>query len=82
MTTDQITEDPDDIVDARGATCPGPLMDLIGEFRAVETGTIVALLSDNENSTTEVQEWADQADNEVTAIIDEGGYYRIHVKKL
>ncbi|WP_277543127.1 sulfurtransferase TusA family protein [Haloarcula laminariae] len=82
MTTDQITEDPDDIVDARGATCPGPLMDLIGELRAVETGTIVALLSDNENSTTEVQEWTDQADNEVTALVDKGGYYRIHVKKL
>jgi len=82
MTTDQITEDPDEIVDARGATCPGPLMDLIGELRAVETGTVVALLSDNENSTTEVQEWADQAGNEVTAIADEGGYYRIHVKKL
>ena len=82
MTTDQITEDPDDIVDARGATCPGPLMDLIGELRAVETGTIVALLSDNENSTMEVQEWADEAGNEVTAIVDEDGYYRIHVKKL
>ena len=82
MTTDQITDDPDEIVDARGATCPGPLMDLIGELRAAEAGSVVALLSDNENSTTEVQEWADQAGNEVTGIADEGDHYRIHVRKL
>jgi TusA-related sulfurtransferase len=82
MTTDQITEDPDEIVDARGSTCPGPLMDLIGQLRGVETDTVVALLSDNENSTTEVQEWAEQAGNEVTGIVDEGDYYRIHVRKL
>lgn len=82
MTPDQTADEPDAVVDARGATCPGPLMDLIGELRTVDTGAVVALLSDNDNSTTEVQEWADEADNEVTAIIDEGDHYRIHVRKL
>jgi len=57
-------------------------MDLIGEMRAVDTGTVVALLSDAEKSTMEVQEWADDSGNEVTDIVDEGGHYRIHVKKL
>lgn len=82
MTTNRTADDPDEVVDARGATCPGPLMDLIGELRGVDTGAVVALLSDNENSTTEVQEWADEAGNEVTAIVDEDTHYRIQVKKL
>ena len=82
MTANQTTPEADATVDARNSTCPGPLMDLIAEIRSVDAGAVVVLLSDNENSTTEVQEWADQADNEVTAIVDEGGYYRIHVKKL
>ncbi|TKX51816.1 sulfurtransferase TusA family protein, partial [Halorubrum sp. SP3] len=28
--------EPDDTVDARGAACPGPLMDLIGAMRGAE----------------------------------------------
>lgn len=81
--TDQATteEATTTTVDARGATCPGPLMDLIGEIRSVETGDVVVLLSDAENTTTEVQEWADESGNEVTEIADEGTHYRIHVRK-
>jgi TusA-related sulfurtransferase len=79
--TNQTIDEADTVVDARGATCPGPLMDLIGALRGADTGAVVALLSDNENSTTEVQEWADEAENEVTNIVDEGDHYRIHVKK-
>ncbi|MFC6976366.1 sulfurtransferase TusA family protein [Halomicroarcula sp. GCM10025709] len=81
MTTEQTNAEADQIVDARGSTCPGPLMDLIGALRGVDAGAVVALLSDNENSTTEVQEWADEAGNEVTDIVDEGTHYRIHVEK-
>jgi len=82
MTDQATTEEATTTVDARGATCPGPLMDLIGEIRSVETGDVVVLLSDAENTTTEVQEWADESGNEVTEIVDEGTHYRIHVKKL
>jgi TusA-related sulfurtransferase len=75
------TESADTTVDARGATCPGPLMDLIAEIRQVETGTVVALLSDNEKTTDEVTEWADETGHEVTDVGDEGEYYRIEVRK-
>lgn len=81
MTTNQPSAEAETTVDARGATCPGPLMDLIGEIRAVDTGTVIALLSDAENSKTEVQEWADESGNEVTDIVDEDDHYRIHVRK-
>lgn len=79
MTTTET--DADTTVDARGATCPGPLMDLIAEIRAVEDGTVVALLSDNENSTSEVPEWAEESGNEVTDVVEEDDHYRIHVRK-
>jgi tRNA 2-thiouridine synthesizing protein A len=75
------TETADTTVDARGATCPGPLMDLIAEIRKVEAGTVVALLSDNEKTPDEVSEWAEESGNEVTAVGDEGEYYRIEVRK-
>jgi len=82
MTTNQSQTEADTTVDARGATCPGPLMDLISEVRAVDSGTVIALLSDAGNSPTEVREWAEESGNEVTDIVDEGDHNRIHVKKL
>jgi len=81
MTANQTTPEADATVDARNSTRPGPLMDLIAEIRSVDAGAVVVLLSDNENSTTEVQEWADQAGNDVVEIADEGDHYRIHVRK-
>ena len=71
----------DTTVDARGATCPGPLMDLIAEIRAVEEGSVVGLLSDNDRTPDEVSEWADETGHEVTEVHDEGDYYRIEVRK-
>jgi TusA-related sulfurtransferase len=75
------TPDADRTVDARGATCPGPLMDLIGEIRGVDAGTTIALLSDNDQSTSDVPEWAEESGNEVLGVDDEGDYYRITVQK-
>jgi TusA-related sulfurtransferase len=56
-------------------------MDLVAEIRSVEEGAIVALLSDNERTTGEVSEWADETGNRVTTVVDEDEYYRIHVEK-
>jgi len=57
-------------------------MDLISEVRAVDTGTVIALLSDAEKTPTEVREWADESGNEITEVVDEGDHNRIHVRKL
>lgn len=68
-------------VDARGAACPGPLMDLVGAIREADTGTVVALLSDSEQSLTDVPEWADESGNEVVATEEAADHYRILVRK-
>ncbi|MEF8901989.1 MAG: sulfurtransferase TusA family protein [Halovenus sp.] len=72
---------PAETVDARGATCPGPLMDLIGRIRDVERGTVVRLLSDNEQSLTDVPEWAEEAGNELLAVEETDDHYEFYVEK-
>jgi TusA-related sulfurtransferase len=71
----------DQTVDSRGAACPGPLMDLIGEIRSVEAGDVVALLSDNEQSLTDVPEWAEESGNELHAVDEHEEYYEFYVEK-
>ncbi|MFT4883824.1 MAG: tRNA 2-thiouridine synthesizing protein A [Natronomonas sp.] len=73
--------EPTTTVDARGAACPGPLMDLIGKIRDVESGDVVRLLSDNEQSLTDVSEWAEEAGNELLAVEELEDHYEFYVEK-
>ncbi|MEF8782307.1 MAG: sulfurtransferase TusA family protein [Haloarculaceae archaeon] len=73
--------EPDETVDARGAACPGPLMDLIGKIRSVDSGAVVLLLSDNEQSLTDVAEWAEEAGNDLLAVEELDDHYEFYVEK-
>lgn len=73
--------DPDETVDARGAACPGPLMDLIGAIRSAESGDVIRLLSDNDQSRTDVPEWAEQVGNELVAVEERDDYSAFYVEK-
>lgn len=68
-------------VDARGASCPGPLMDLIGEMRDAEAGTVVALLSDTEQSLTDVPEWVEESGNDLRAVEEGDTHTEFYVEK-
>jgi tRNA 2-thiouridine synthesizing protein A len=73
--------EPDETVDARGAACPGPLMDLIGKIRSAESGDVVRLLSDNEQSLTDIPEWTEEAGNELLAVEERDDHNAFYVEK-
>lgn len=73
--------DPDATVDARGAACPGPLMDLIGKIRDVDSGAVILLLSDNEQSLSDVPEWATEAGNDLLELEETDDHYEFYVEK-
>ncbi|OTF09316.1 sulfurtransferase TusA family protein [Halorubrum sp. SD612] len=72
---------PEETVDARGAACPGPLMDLIGAIRSAESGDVVRLLSDSDGSLTDVPEWAGKAGNELLAVEELDEHNAFYVEK-
>jgi len=74
--------EPTTTVDARGATCPGPLMDLIGAIRDAEPGDVVKLLSDSEKSLTDVPEWVEEAGNELREIDEQADHTAFYVQKV
>ncbi|WP_158058354.1 sulfurtransferase TusA family protein [Halorussus halophilus] len=79
MTNSQIQAD--ETVDARGATCPGPMMDLIGKVKNVGPGTVIELQSEESGSTTDVPEWVEKAGHELLDVVERDGYWSIYVKK-
>jgi tRNA 2-thiouridine synthesizing protein A len=70
----------DTTVDARGAACPGPLMDLIGAIRSADSGAVIRLLSDNEQSLTDVPEWAEEAGNELLEVEEHDDHTAFYVE--
>ncbi|WP_049909164.1 sulfurtransferase TusA family protein [Halorubrum saccharovorum] len=73
--------EPDATVDARGAACPGPLMDLIGNVRSAESGDVIRLLSDTDQSLTDVPEWAEEAGNELLGVEELDDHNAFYVEK-
>ena len=71
----------DETVDARGAACPGPLMDLIGAIRSADSGAVIRLLSDSEQSLTDVPEWAEEAGNELLEVEERDDHNAFYVEK-
>jgi TusA-related sulfurtransferase len=56
-------------------------MDLIGAVRGAETGTVIRLLSDNDQSLTDVPEWTEEAGNELLGVEQREDHYAFYVEK-
>ncbi|WP_323677723.1 sulfurtransferase TusA family protein [Halorubellus sp. PRR65] len=77
--TETIT--PDVTIDARGAGCPGPLMDLIGKIKKADPGTVVELQTSDRGSTTDVPEWVEKAGHELLDSVEHDDYWSLYVEK-
>ena len=68
-------------IDARGSFCPGPLMELIRGIRDAAIGDVIAVLSNDSGSKTDIPKWVDKAGHHLIAIIAREGYDEIVVEK-
>lgn len=72
--------DPDIEVDSRGATCPGPLMDLIGTVKESDPGTIIKLQTSDSGSKNDVPEWLDEAGHELVELVEHDDSWDIYIE--
>ncbi|MEF8784633.1 MAG: sulfurtransferase TusA family protein [Haloarculaceae archaeon] len=71
---------PDVTVDSRGATCPGPLMDLIGKVKEADSGTVIELQTSDDSSKSDVPDWLDEAGHELLDIVEHDDHWSVYVK--
>ena len=70
-------------VDARGQSCPGPLVSLARAFKDAPEGATFELLATDPGSKSDVPSWAELSRNElVTAETLEDGTFRYIVRKV
>lgn len=68
-------------IDARGAYCPGPLMELIAGLKLVNVGDEIEVLSSDKGSANDIPEWVKKVHHEMVGITQQDGYWSIVVRK-
>ncbi len=75
------TVKPDKVVDARGTSCPGPLLELKKGITTVPVGGVLELLSSDEGTKADAPSWCSKVGHEFLGVIHEPGYDRILIRR-
>ncbi|TET96667.1 MAG: sulfurtransferase TusA family protein [Anaerolineales bacterium] len=71
------------VVDARGSACPGPLLEAKKGIGAIQVGETLEIWSGDERTKEDIPRWAAKVGQEyLGALVAEGGYDRIFLKRL
>ena len=68
-------------IDARGAYCPGPLMELIAGLKLIEIGDEIEVLSSDKGSAKDIPEWVKKVHHEMVGTSEENGVWSLVVRK-
>jgi tRNA 2-thiouridine synthesizing protein A len=68
-------------VDARGQSCPGPLVTLHNVLKEAERGDLLELLATDPGARSDVPSWAKLSGNELLEATEDGGILRFVIRK-
>jgi tRNA 2-thiouridine synthesizing protein A len=68
-------------LDARGASCPGPLVTLHKALKGAARGDLLELLATDPGSKSDVPSWAKLSGNELLEATEDAGVFRYVVRK-
>jgi len=71
----------DKIVDARGTSCPGPLLAAKKAIGQIEDGQVMEVLSADEGTRRDIPKWCEKKGFQYLGTLEESGYFRIFLKK-
>jgi tRNA 2-thiouridine synthesizing protein A len=71
----------DVFVDAKGLSCPMPIVKAKKAMDAMESGQVMQVESTDKGSVNDFQGWARHNSHELLKTEEEGGVYRIFVRK-
>jgi tRNA 2-thiouridine synthesizing protein A len=69
-------------VDARGQSCPGPLVTLSRALKDAGQGNLFELLATDPGSVSDVPSWAKLSGNELLEATEEDGVFRYVIRKV
>ena len=71
----------DKVVDARGAACPGPLLEARKAMGTVALGSVIELWSTDAVTKSDVAAWSAKVGHEFLGYVEADGYDRVFVRR-
>ena len=71
----------DRFVDARGQSCPMPVLMLAKAFRELGSGQVLSISATDPGSKADVAAWADKTGNTLLDMVEENGVFTFYLKK-
>lgn len=71
----------DEVVDARGTACPGPLLAAKKAIGKLSSGQVMEILSSDEGTKRDIPKWANKKGHEYLGVVEDSGYFRIFMRK-
>ena len=80
--TDLAGVTPDRVVDARGAACPGPLLEAKKAMGSVPVGSVLELWSSDPQTKVDIAAWCGKVGHELLGTLSADGYERVLVRRM
>ena len=68
-------------IDARGAFCPGPLMEMIAALKLIDVGDEVEVWSSDKGTRIDLPEWVAKVGHEMVEVTECDDYWSLVVRK-
>ena len=69
-------------VDARGTSCPGPILAAKKGMADVKVGEVMEVLATDTGTQKDLPAWSKKMGHEYLGMIEEPGYMKLYVKKM
>ena len=70
------------VVDARGTSCPGPILAAKKGIVDVKVGEIMEVLATDSGTQKDLPAWSKKVGHEYLGFVEEPGYMKLYVKRL
>jgi len=72
----------DKVVDARGTSCPGPILAAKKGIVDVKVGGIMEVLATDSGTQKDLPAWAKKMGHEYLGFVDDGGTFKLYIKRM
>jgi tRNA 2-thiouridine synthesizing protein A len=69
------------VLDARGAACPGPLLDAKKAMPGVPVGSVVEIWSSDPVTKSDINAWSNKVGHDFMGVLEADGYDRVFVRR-
>ncbi len=72
----------DKVVDARGTSCPGPILAAKKGMADVKVGQIMEVLATDSATQKDLPAWSKKMGHDYLGVVEDAGYWKLYVKRL